>query len=66
MADFWSIMKVNGILLFFMIFDFDPYNRLVQTVINCYKQNEQILFDDKWYWIASNLIPNLSYLLYYT
>ena len=46
---FWSIMKVNGILPFFRIFDFDPYHRLFQIVINCDKQNEQILFDDKGY-----------------
>ena len=59
-------MKVNGILLFFRIFDFYPYQRLVQVVINCDKQNEQFLFDDKGYWIAFNLIPILSYLLYYT
>ena len=59
-------MKVNGILPFFRIFDFDPYHRLFQIVINCDKQNEQILFDDKVYWIAFNFIPNLSYLLYYT
>ena len=42
-------MKFNGILTFFRIFDFDPNHRLFQIVINCDKQNEKKLFDDKEY-----------------